>query len=143
MLSLTDCTVSGNTADDNGGGLYVSRGATATLTNTIVARNGGGDVQGALDPRSANNLVGIASGMTGISEGSQGNQVGTAQAPIDPLLAPLGDSGGLTPWHGTASGQCGHRRRDVRGRHPDGRPARPAADGARRPRRPCPSIPWG
>jgi hypothetical protein len=34
--------------------------------------------------------------MTGISAGSQGNQVGTDQAPIDPLLAPLGDSGGPT-----------------------------------------------
>ena len=34
--------------------------------------------------------------MTGISDGSQGNQVGTAAAPIDPLLAPLSDYGGPT-----------------------------------------------
>jgi parallel beta-helix repeat protein len=96
-MTLTDCTVSGNTAGTRGGGLYISPGNTATLTNTIVARNGGGDVTGALDPGSANNLVGIATGMTGISDGSQGNQVGTGPAPLDPLLAPLGDYGGLTP----------------------------------------------
>ena len=64
---------------------------TQELANTIVAENGDGDVQGALDPGSANNLVGDGSGMTGISDGSQGNRVGTAQALIDPRLAPLGD----------------------------------------------------
>ena len=95
-LTLADCSVGGNTAGGNGGGLYISRGATATLTNTIVARNGGGDVLGALDPGSANNLVGIATGMTGISDGSEGNQVGTGPAPLDPLLASLGDYGGST-----------------------------------------------
>jgi hypothetical protein len=34
--------------------------------------------------------------MTGINDGSHGNQVGTSQAPIDPLLAPLGNYGGPT-----------------------------------------------
>jgi hypothetical protein len=96
-LMLTNCTVSGNTAGATGGGLYLSPGSQAIMTNTIVAAAiGGGDVQGALNPRSANNLVGIGTGLTGISTGSQGNQVGTAQAPINPLLAPLGDYGGPT-----------------------------------------------
>src|SRR5262249_11735870 len=89
-----------NTAVDSGGGLNVWPGATVTLTNTIVARNvarnGGGDVLGALDKNSANNLIGDESGMTGINDGSQGNQVGTIQAPINPLLAPLGNYGGPT-----------------------------------------------
>ena len=49
-----------------------------------------------LEPVSANNLVGDGSGLSGISDGSQGNQVGTAQAPLDPLLAALGDYGGPT-----------------------------------------------
>jgi hypothetical protein len=93
-MTLTDCTVVSNIASATGGGIYLS--ATAKLTNTIVAQNGGGDVLGAVDPGSANNLVGIATGLTGISDGSQGNQVGTAQAPIDPLLASLGDYGGPT-----------------------------------------------
>jgi parallel beta-helix repeat protein len=95
-LRLTNCTVSGNTAQNRGGGLYNDGGA-VTLTNTIVAaRNGGGDVLGAVDPGSANNLIGIATGMTGIENGSNGNQVGTGPAPIDPLLAVLGDYGGPT-----------------------------------------------
>ena len=34
--------------------------------------------------------------MTGISNGAQGNQVGSGPAPLDPLLAPLGDYGGPT-----------------------------------------------
>ena len=40
--SLTNCTVSGNTAYDIGGG--VANYATLSLTNTIVAGNNGGDV---------------------------------------------------------------------------------------------------
>jgi hypothetical protein len=68
-----------------------------TLTNTIVAdQKAGGDITGPVNPGSSNNLVGSGAGMTGISNGSQGNQVGTAQAPFDPLLAPLGDYGGPT-----------------------------------------------
>src|SRR5262249_23300099 len=42
-----------------------------TLTNTIVAGNSGGDVDGTVEPASTNNLIGG-----------------------DPLLAPLGDYGG-------------------------------------------------
>jgi CSLREA domain-containing protein len=94
--TLTNCTVSGNSAAILGGGLFIF-GVTITLTNTIVAGNPGGDVHGALDPASAHNLVGDGTGMTGIGNGSQGNQVGTAQAPIDPLLSAPGDYGGPTP----------------------------------------------
>jgi fibronectin-binding autotransporter adhesin len=97
FLTLTDCTVSGNSADNNGGGLLVGYNTATTLTNTIVAgQKSGGDITGAVNSVSANNLVGSGAGMTGISDGSRGNQVGTAQAPIDPLLAPLGDYGGPT-----------------------------------------------
>ena len=35
-----------------------------------------GDIQGAVEPASANNLVGDGSGLTGIVDGSRGNQVG-------------------------------------------------------------------
>ena len=47
-------------------------------------------------PASAHNLIGDGSYLTGISNGSQGNQIGTAQAPIDARLAALGDYGGPT-----------------------------------------------
>jgi parallel beta-helix repeat protein len=95
-LTLTNCTISGNSAAANsGGGLYLSIEST-TLSNTIVAGNSGGDIRGTLEPVSVKNLVGDGSGMSGISTGRNGNQVGTSQAPIDPLLASLGDYGGPT-----------------------------------------------
>jgi fibronectin-binding autotransporter adhesin len=95
-VTLTNCTVSGNAATQ-GGGLWVPTGNTTTLTNTIVAgQAAGGDIEGALQAGSANNLVGDGSEMSGITSGSNGNQVGTAQAPIDPLLSPLGNYGGPT-----------------------------------------------
>jgi hypothetical protein len=93
-LWVTNSTIAGNSSTA-GAGLNIESGA-ATLTNTIVANNSPGDIQGTLDSNSANNLVGDGSGLTGIENGSQGNQVGTAPAPIDPLLAPLGDYGGPT-----------------------------------------------
>jgi hypothetical protein len=96
-MSLVNCTISGNSAGVTGGGLYISPGATAALTSTIVASgNAAGDIRGVLSPASANNLIGSGAGMTGIVDGSQGNQVGTVQSPIDPLLAPLGAYGGPT-----------------------------------------------
>jgi parallel beta-helix repeat protein len=96
-MTLTNCTISGNAAGVTGGGLYISPGATATLTNSIVAGgNAAGDIRGALSSASANNLVGSDAGMTGISDGSQGNQIGTVQLPINPLLSLLGAYGGPT-----------------------------------------------
>src|SRR5262249_4464051 len=71
-LSLINCTVSGNTAP-TGGGLTIVNSSSTTLPNTLVAANTGGDLQGTLQPGSANDLIG-----------------GT------PLLAPLGDYGGPT-----------------------------------------------
>ncbi|MCB1209949.1 MAG: choice-of-anchor D domain-containing protein, partial [Verrucomicrobiales bacterium] len=45
---------------------------------------------------SSYNMIGVDSGMTGISDGSDGNQVGTSGSPIDPLLGTLADNGGPT-----------------------------------------------
>ena len=67
--SLSNCTVSGNTAYDQGGG--VVNYATLSMTNTIVSGNSGGDSSGA--HTGSNNLIG-------------GN----------PLLSARGDFGGPT-----------------------------------------------
>jgi hypothetical protein len=53
-------------------------------------------VSGALDGSGDYNLIGDGTGMTGVSDGVSGNQVGTAASPLDPLLGPLADNGGPT-----------------------------------------------
>ena len=80
------------------GGLFVDPTTTAlpVLHNTLIAGNFRGatgttpdDVSGYLDPGGDYNLIGDGTGMTGLSNGVNGNQVGSASAPIDPLLGPL------------------------------------------------------
>ena len=86
-LALTNCTVSGNSAN-NGGGLL--GGGAITLTNTIVAgQTSGGDVSGTVS--GTNNLIGTG-GSGGLVDGVDGNLVGVA----DPGLAPLGNYGGTS-----------------------------------------------
>jgi len=99
--TLTNCTVSGNSATNIGGGIYSNSAATSTLNNTIVAANldGNGtpeDIDGAVASSSSHNLIGVDTNLSGISNGSNGNQVGTAAAPINPMLGSLQDNGGPT-----------------------------------------------
>ena len=112
-LTLTNVTINGNSAN-NGGGVFLDAGTTPTRTDsgsgaTLTAKNvliagntlsgsggAGPDVNGAIDPASANNLIGIGDGSTGIANGTNGNRIGTAAAPIAPLLGTLGNFGGTT-----------------------------------------------
>ena len=102
-VTLTNVTLTANRAQ-TGGGLYVFGGSIAPLLhNTLIAGNFRGatgttrdDVSGALNPGGDYNLIGDGTGMTGISHGVNGNLVGSAAAPIDPLLGPLQDNGGPT-----------------------------------------------
>src|SRR5439155_20661327 len=83
--------------------------STVTLHNTIVADNfeGSGTTtendiiasNGAVDASSANNLIGTG-GSGGLTNGTNGNQVGVA----NPLLGPLTDNGGPTKTHALLSG---------------------------------------
>jgi large repetitive protein len=119
-LTLTNVTVTNNRADsDNngtgaGGGITVSGGPTAIviLHNTIVAGNfnengvtdSNDDINGAVDAAGSFNLIGDGTGMTGITHGSNGNQIGTVGTPIDARLGPLGNNGGATQTHALLSG---------------------------------------
>jgi hypothetical protein len=74
------------------------------LHNTLIAGNFRGgtgttrdDVYGSLDSSGDYNLIGDGTAMTGLSNGVNGHLVGSADAPIDPLLDALGDHGGPTP----------------------------------------------
>ena len=89
VLTVTNCTLSGNSADRGGG---ISNEGTLTLNNSIVARNAAlysPDVNhyhadGSLT--GSHNLIGDRTGQTRLYDGNNGNLVGTADAPIDPLL---------------------------------------------------------
>ena len=94
-LTLTNCTISGNSAASSGGGLF-NDGGTVTLGNTIVAGNtattSGPDVFGTFASQ-GNNLIGKTDG----SSGWVGSDLtGTIAQPLNPLLAPLGNYGGPT-----------------------------------------------
>jgi hypothetical protein len=106
--TINDATVTGNVSQAQGGGLDVTSAA-FTLNNTIVAQdqvnnNGVMNFQGTAPDVFARvttgngNFVGIGdANLTGISGGTGGSQVGTAAAPLDPLLGPLQLNGGATP----------------------------------------------
>ncbi len=98
-LSAIACTISGNSAQSLGGGLW-NRAGVATLTDTIVAANtGSGGVSSdiaANDPSTitgTNNLVGTG-GSAAFVNGTDGNIVLTSLVGLG--LAPLADNGGST-----------------------------------------------
>jgi predicted outer membrane repeat protein len=109
-LTLLNDTITGNVDDSqasfSAGGISIAGGGTSfTMNNTIVAQNSAAgaapqpqDIRGILSNsfKSLNNFVGIDTGLFGITNGTDGNQVGTAAAPLDPKLGPLQDNGGPT-----------------------------------------------
>ena len=87
MLTAINCTIASN----DGGGLYVGGSSAATLDNTIVALNTDGtgiaapadDIAGSGSVSGSNNLIGTG-GSGGLTNGSNGNQVGVANPGLDP-----------------------------------------------------------
>ena len=106
-VSVTNSTISGNTSDSfggRGGGIYTT--GSVSLNNSIVAGNesaSDNDIFGSVF--GANNLVGDGTGIiSGLTNGTNGNQIGTSADPIDPLLGPLADNGGPTQTHALLPG---------------------------------------
>jgi hypothetical protein len=106
-LLLSNCTLSGNSAGMGesgfgGKGSGIANTGMLTMNNTVVAGNfgqgfsaPGGDIDGAVASSSSHNLIGNGAA-SGLSDGANGNHVGSLTNPIDPLLAPLGSYGGPT-----------------------------------------------
>jgi hypothetical protein len=98
-VTLTNCTLGGNLAGIGGGIDVVKSLGILNLTNTIVAGNTAGtgpDVYGAV-ATADHNLVGNATGSTGIVNGVNGNIVGGNGRPvINAELGPLQNNGGPT-----------------------------------------------
>ncbi len=109
-LTLTNDTLAANRT--TGGGNYAAALGTITssgdilLTNTLIAGNfkgaspstAPGDIAGTIDSKSAYNLIGDGDLQKGITNGSQGNLIGSASAGtvIDPQFGPLANNGGPT-----------------------------------------------
>jgi CSLREA domain-containing protein len=93
-----DVTIRNSTVANNGVyGILIVNEVNVTLASTIVAGNPLADVQGtALQPASNHNLIGINTGLAGITNAFNFNQVGTAATPINPLLGLLQLNGGPT-----------------------------------------------
>lgn len=92
-------TISSSTITDNGFGVSSSLSGTLRIRNTIIAVNGlyNDDVLPTATVISGGyNLIGNDS--TGVFTNT-GDQTGTFAAPLDPLLDPLGDYGGMTATH--------------------------------------------
>jgi len=89
--------------DDPSGGGIVNNGGTAILRNTIVAKNNAPaapDVSGTFSSQGTN-LIGITDGSVGFG-GT--DLTGDSFNPLDPLLGPLANNGGLTLTHALLSG---------------------------------------
>jgi hypothetical protein len=98
-------TIYKNKAVQTGGGLFGRREhePTTTVKNSIIAGNNaleaGPDCHGVLSSESTYNLVGDGSDCEGVTNGEAGNQVGTSNNKLDPLLSSLADNEGLTKTH--------------------------------------------
>ncbi len=102
--TLTNDTIAGNSSavSQGGAGLYIYAGVQPLLKNTLIAQNLSNDIESdvdgmgptaSIDPTSSFNLIGNTS-VSGISDGSQGNQIGSSVSPLDAELGPLTNNGG-------------------------------------------------
>jgi CSLREA domain-containing protein len=114
-LTISSSTIANNvvlTANlyTAGGGLY-DNSTPVKLSNTIIAGNGDGDLDAnnnvigfqadddiiaTLDSSSAFDLISIANGSSGVTNGVNHDQLGTLTSPINALLGPLQNNGGPT-----------------------------------------------
>jgi len=94
-------TLSYNTVADNiGDGLAVSGGVVTAIGNIIAGNGGAGpdvNVTGGTVASGGANVIGIGDANNTFLHGLNGNVVGTAMTPVDPMLGSLQDYGGPTP----------------------------------------------
>ena len=102
ILTLTACTVAGNTGTTNGAfviaGQNENLGLTNRLLSTLVAANAGPNFSfvGTFTFQSLGHNL-DSDGSSGFVDGVNGDQVGKVESPIDAKLSPLQDNGGPTP----------------------------------------------
>ena len=97
-VTLVHCTLADNSTANRGGGVLVQ--GTLHATNCIFARNSDGKGEPEISNKGGTNdttfsLVRVGSG-SGLSDGANGNLVGTPVEPLDAELGPLQANGGPT-----------------------------------------------
>jgi hypothetical protein len=96
-VNVTNSTLSNNSGGESGGGIN-NYNAQVQIRNSIIALNtasSGPDLSGTMTSQ-GHNLIGKSDGSTGLTNGVNGDIVGTIAAPINPLLGPLANNGGPT-----------------------------------------------
>ncbi len=105
-LVIRHSTLTNNTCEgsNSGGGIF-NNTTPPILSHTIVAGNIGSrpDLSGSFNSN-GHNLIGNATGSSGITNGVNGDQVGSGASPIDPMLGSLADNGGPTRTHALLPG---------------------------------------
>lgn len=107
-VNITGGTVSNNSANTGGGVFNFFGGGTANVKNTIIGGNtaaseSGHDVRNTFVSQGYN-LIGKSDGSTGFVNGANNDQVGTNDAPVNPMLGTLANNGGPTQTHALLSG---------------------------------------
>lgn len=95
LLTLVACTVSGNDGGFGGGVFCATSGG---LINSLIALNTANsypDLDGSFTSQ-GHNLLGQIEGSSGLTNNVNGDLVGSVIASLNPLLGPLADNGGLT-----------------------------------------------
>ncbi len=86
-----------------GSGIFNDGSLRLKINNTLVAGNEGEDVVSQF-VSSAYNLIGVATRISGLQTGLNGNRVGTVESPINAMLGGFGDNGGGTLTHALREG---------------------------------------
>ena len=116
--TISSCTISSNTAiggqGSSGNGQAFGGGVSSpfpaiALNSSIIAGNSVNGVSAFSPDASAGfsgsfNLIGNGTDVTGITNGTNNNQIGTSATPIDPKLGPLQDNSGPTPTRALLAG---------------------------------------
>jgi hypothetical protein len=104
--TVINSTITANVGNGDGNGLFNGTHSTTTVTNSIVAGNWNNNDVGAIASFTSggNNLIGNGDGVSGFTNGLNGDIVGTAANPIDPLIGTLQDNGGATFTHALLAG---------------------------------------
>ena len=89
-LTIINSTIMNNSADIGGGIYCIDRNSTVTLHNTVIAKNqsqqGGADLHiYSCTLSGTHNLIGDGSNQD-LANGVDGNQIGTSDSPLDPML---------------------------------------------------------